>query len=124
MKFEAKDAVEPLEYDLKPYSDEKGTVPEPTSDMVADFYAELSKQFEIGLGAERLEGFDLSDPADVSRLFLSLDGEDNRKLYDSLLDLHVRVCAGQPSRDALEALPFRLRRTWYGMVQGWLRPEA
>lgn len=124
MKFEAKDAVEPLEYDLKPYSDEKGTVPEPTSDQVAAFYADLSKQLEHALGEERLEGYDLNDPVEVSRLFMSLDADDNRRMYDALLDVHVAVCSGHPSREALEALPFRLRRAWFGAVQGWLRPEA
>lgn len=124
MKFEAKSAVEPLEYDLAPYSDEKGTVPEPSSDMVAEFYANQSNQFERALGKERLEGFDLTDPMDVSRLMLSLTEDDNRLLYGAMLDLHVTVCSNQPSREALEALPFRLRRTWYGIVQGWLRPEA
>jgi hypothetical protein len=57
-------------------------------------------------------------------LFASLDSDDHRAMYEQLLTLHADVCGGQPDREAIAALPFRLRRAWYGMVQGWLRPEA
>lgn len=123
-KFDAATAVEPLEYNFAPYHDAKGTVPEPTDDQVAAFYGDLGKQFEKSLGAERLEGVDVTDPLDVAKLFMSLDGDDHRAMYHQLLELHVAVCSGEPSREAIEALPFRLRRAWYGMVQGWLRPES
>lgn len=124
-KFNAADAAEPLEYDLAPYApDAKGTVPEPTDDQVAEFYARLGKQFENALGAERLEGVDMTDPVDVAGVYMTLDADDHRKMYQALLDLHADVCSGSPSREAIEALPFRLRRAFYTAVQGWLRPEA
>lgn len=123
-KFDASTAVDPLEYDFKPYADVKGTVPEPTDDMVAKFYGDLGKQLEHALGEERLEGIDVTDPVDVGQLFQSLDTDDHVKMYEQLLALHADVCGGQPDREAIAALPFRLRRAWYGMVQGWLRPEA
>lgn len=123
-KFNAADALEPLEYDFQPYVAAKGTVPEPTDEQVADFYGNMGKQLEVALGAERVAGVDLTDPMQVGRLFMSLTVEDHRRMYDANLDLHSAVCGGQPSRDELAALPFRLRQAFYGMVQGWLRPEA
>jgi hypothetical protein len=121
--FNAKDAVQPLVYDFAPFHDAKGTVPEPTDDQVADFYAGLGRHLIDALGA-KVDGVDMTDPEAVGNVFAGLDGDDHRKLYDNLLDLHAAVCSGQPDREAIAALPFRLRRAWYGMVQGWLRPEA
>ena len=123
-KFNAKDAVEPLDYDFTPYSDAKGTVAEPSDEQVATFYGALAAQLQESLPPERMEGIDVTDPYDVSKLFLTLTGDEYKAMYDRLLELHVAVCSGAPSRDDLEALPYRLRRAWYGMVQGWLRPEA
>lgn len=125
LSFDASKAVKPLNYDFKPYDPEaKGSVPEPTDDQVAEFYGHLAQQLERALGAERVAGVDLTDPVEVGGLFLSLDADDNRKVFEDLLDLHAAVCSDQPNREQIAALPFRLRRAWYGMVQGWLRPEA
>lgn len=121
--FNASEA-EPLDYDFNPYIDAKGTVPEPTDDQVAAFYDGLSRQFELALGDDRTDGVDFTEPMSVAALLSSLREEDNRKLYEALLELHVAVCSGAPSREQLEALPFRLRRMFYGAVQGWLRPES
>lgn len=123
-KFDAANAVEPLEFDFKPYADVAGTVSEPTDDQVAEFYGTLGRQLENALGEERMKDVDVTDPTDVGRVFMSLTTEDHRTMYEQLLDLHAGVCGDQPSREDVAALPFRLRRAWYGMVQGWLRPEA
>lgn len=123
-KFSAKDALEPLEYDLTPFHDVRGEVPEPTDDMVAEFYSSLATTLKDTLGEERLEGFDLDTPSDVGRLFISLSKDDREMLSEALLDLHVAVCGGSPSREAVADLPYRQRQAWYGAVQGWLRPEA
>lgn len=123
-EFNAATAADPLKYDFNPYTDAKGTVPEPTDDQVAAFYGTLARQMENALGPERTEGVKMDDPLEVAKLLQSLDTDDYAKMYDQMLDLHADVCSGQPSRDDIAALPFRLRRAWYGMVQGWLRPES
>jgi hypothetical protein len=123
-KFTASDQLEPREYDFRPYADAQGTVPEPTDDQVAEFYSALNRQFQLAFSEERLEGIDTQDPYDVAKLVMSLDADENRALYDAMLDVHADVCSGQPSVSDLAALPFRLRRAFYGAVQGWLRPEA
>mgnify|MGYP006144150965 CR=1 FL=1 len=76
-----------------------GTVPEPTDDQVAKFYADLSRQLENALGEDRLEGVDLEDPVVVGRLFAGLTSDDYEAMYDSLLDLHAHVCSDQPGRE-------------------------
>lgn len=124
MEFKAEDAVEPLSYSFAPYHDSKGTVPEPTDDQVAAFYGDLGRQLELALGPERMAGVDVTDPIAVGGVFMSLTTDDHKKMYEQLLDLHAAVCSDSPGREVLEALPFRLRRAWYGAVQGWLRPEV
>ena len=121
--FNAKDAVEPLTYDFRPHADVSGEVPEPTDDQVAEFYGDLANQLTRAL-PEKVDGVDVTDPYELSKVLITLDGDDHRKLYDALLDLHAAVCGNSPSREDVEKLPYRLRRAWYGMVQGWLRPEA
>lgn len=123
-KFKASDALEPFEWDFRPHTDATGTIPEPTDDQVAEFYSALNHQFKLAFSEERLEGIDTQDPYDVAKLLMSLDADENRTLYDAMLDVHAAVCSDQPSREQIEALPFRLRRAFYGAVQGWLRPEA
>lgn len=124
MKFDASKDADPLEYDFNPYADAKGAVPEPSDGQVAAFYEGLSKQFTRALGEDRTAGLDPTDPLSVAELFQSLDADDHEKLYTSLLDLHAEVCSEQPTRAELEKLPFRIRRMFYGAVQGWLRPEG
>lgn len=122
--FKATEAAEPLDYDFRPIFDESGTVPEPTDDQVSEFYAGLTAVMRDALGDERIGDVDLTDPEQVGRLYATLTADDHRTLYGQLLDVHHAVTGERPSREALEALPFRVRQAWYGAVQGWLRPEA
>lgn len=123
-EFKASNALEPLQFDFRPHSDVTGEVPEPTDDQVAEFYAGLSTQLKTTLGEERLDGYDLDQPAEVGRLFSTLTADEHKQLYTAMLDLHSAVCGGTPTREQTAELPYRLRQAWYGMVQGWLRPES
>lgn len=122
--FKASTAVDPLNYDFKPYCDAKGTVPEPTDDQVAKFYADQARNLQEALPPEKLEGVDLQDPVEVSNLLVDLDESDYSALYEWAVGLYSAVCSNKPSHEEIEALPHRLRRAWYGMVQEWLRPES
>ena len=123
-KFTAADAGDPLEYDFRPHDDATGTVPEPTDDQVAEFYAALGRGLEDALGEERVAEVDLTSPYGVASLLGSLTADEHRAMYDYLLTTHADVCSGSPSREQIAALPFRLRRAFYGAVQEWLRPES
>lgn len=123
-KFSAKDALEPLTFDFRPYTDAQGEVPEPSDDLVAEFYAGLSATLKDALGVDRTKGFDLEQPEQVGKLFQSLTAEEHKLLYTAMRDLHVAVCGGTPDAEDVAALPYRLRQAFYGVVQGWLRPEA
>lgn len=122
--FNAKDALDPFDYDLRPYADEKGTIPEPSDAAALDFYEGLTDALESALGAERLEGVNLRDADERAQLMSELSREDMEKMQGVMLDLHAGVCNGHPTREGLEALPYRLKQAFYGALQGWLSPEG
>lgn len=124
--FKATEAAEALDYDFRPFYDEQGAVAEPSDDQVSEFYAAMTSTIKDGLGEDdpRLLGVDLTDPEQVGKLYLKLTADDHRKMYARMLEVHAAVTGDKPSREALEALPYRVRQAWYGAVQGWLRPES
>lgn len=122
--FIAKDALDPFPYDLAPYADAKGSVPEPSDELVRAFYAGLGNALEGALGKDRLEGIDLTEPDEVRKLMGQLTEDDLKAMQGQMLDLHAAVCDGSPSREELEALPYRLKQHFYGMLQAWLSPEG
>lgn len=124
-EFKADSELDPLTYDFRPHAELDGTVPEPSQDQVQEFYDRLGNQVRYALaGDPRLEGYDPTDPEKVGDLLASLTIDDNRALHEQLIVMHADVCSNQPDADAIRKLPFRLRRAWFGAVQGWLRPEA
>ena len=116
--------VEGLDYDLRPYVDAHGTVPEPSDDLVEAFYYGLANVLKEALGEERLEGVNIRNADELAPLMADLSREDYKATRVTLLDLYANLCDGRPSRDELEALPYRVRQAFYGAVQEWLRPEA
>jgi hypothetical protein len=122
--FNAADAVDPFDYNFAPYADAKGTIPEPTDAQVNRFYAGLASALKEGLGEDRVSGIDLADRAQLAKLQSELSADDMDKVSAAFLNLYAAVCSDQPSREDLEALPYRLRAAFYGAVQGWLSPEA
>jgi hypothetical protein len=122
--FNAADAVDPFEYNFAPYADAKGTIPEPSDGQVNAFYAGLGAALKEGLGEDRVRDVDLTDRAALAKLQAELTVDDMNKVSDAYLNLYAAVCSNEPSRDDLEALPYRLRAVFYGSIQGWLSPEA
>lgn len=124
-EFNAESELDPLTFNFRPYADVDGEVPEPTQEQVAEFYDQLGRQMELALaGDPRLEGYDRTDQEKVADLLASLTLEDGAAINDYAVDMHARVCSNTPDADAVKALPYRLRRAWFGAIQGWLRPEA
>lgn len=130
--FNAAEAVEALDFDLNPYVDAKGAVPEPTDKQVQAFYARLGN----GLRDVTGEDLDVTDPVAVAKVMANVTEEQLGKMSDAMLDAHAEVCGakydpatqswsgGHPTREQIEQLPYRVRQAFYGHLQGWLNPEA
>lgn len=134
MGFKASTAVDPFDYDLAPYADAKGTVPEPSDAQVREFYAGVGTLLEDVLGTERLQDilgpegyakFEQRDPEAMMKVQAATNNvEDMEKAQERMLDLHAAVCSNHPSREDLEKLPYRVKQALYGALQRWLSPEA
>lgn len=89
----------------------KGTTPEPSGPQVRHFQAEQRKV--LGLAAD-------TPQEDVNKHMLSLSEDEFIDLDDDILNIVADVTGGKPSRQALEALPFRVRESYYGYIIGEL----
>jgi len=133
MGFKAATAVDPFDYDLKPYADTAGVIPEPSDAQVREFYAGLGNILEDVLGEERLrdilgddyQRFEQRDPEAMMKVQAATNNvDDMEKAQERMLDLHAAVCSHRPDRDQLAALPYRVKQAFYGQLQRWLSPEA
>lgn len=120
--FKATD-LDPFTYDLKPYVDVKGTVPEPSTEQVSAFTTGLARIMRKTLEADEPD-VDWDSPLEVARLYRKMTDEQNQRMYAEQLELHAAICNGHPTADDLAALPYRVRQAFYGALQGWLHPEA
>lgn len=108
MGFLAEDAVEPLWWNFRPYVDADGTTDEPSDEQV--------RQMNLALrdSTKRVTGEDI-DPEDrraVARAYNRLSDDQLRQIEDETVGAIVHVTVLSPTREQIEALPFRLRRKY------------
>src|SRR5690242_2324665 len=101
MGFKASNAVDPFDYDLRPYADTSGVIPEPSDAQVREFYAGLGNILEDVLGEERLRGilgddfekFEQRNPEAMMKVQAATNNvDDMEKAQERMLDLHAAVC--------------------------------
>ena len=105
MAFDAGKVVEALDWDLRPYVDAHGTVPEPTDDEIRTMNDRLREITVATVGAD----FDPTDRTAALKAFASLTAEDVEKFADAQLDAVVVVTKDSPSRETLAGTPPRIR---------------
>lgn len=115
-KFNAATAVEALEYDFSAYGGGEGIIPEPTTGQVDDFFKVLKSLYSTinpdSADAEAIEALKNMNEAEAAGI------------GDQLKDALAALCSGQPSREHLDMLPFRVFSAFSGWLAGSLRPEA
>jgi hypothetical protein len=90
--FNSKDSVSPLDYDFSEHvPGVKGTIPEPTGALLDEFRGTLTQFFNL----------------DGELKEKNLTKEDQDLLKVALIDALADVCAGSPTREQIEALPYR-----------------
>jgi hypothetical protein len=122
-KFQASKKAVRLDYDLTPPGDQPvpslegrtdlvGVVPEPPEDLVVAFQATSMELAGVILAAQA--EYNSSEEKDRTVLRKATD-EASAMMLDALADL----CQGTPSRELLEAMPYRYRRDF----TQWLMKE-
>ena len=118
MGFDAQASVEPLDYDLKPFVDAEGTIPEPTTDHVEALFKAIREQAVaagVTPGATREEAIEA---------FSKIPEDIQRQHSEATLQAVIDFCQGTPSEAEIRALPFRPLQMFTGWLVGQFAGEA
>lgn len=115
MAFDAGKVVEALDWDLRPYVDAHGTVPEPSDDQIRTMNTRMRDLTLAVTG----DDFDPDDRQAAMRAFGKLTAEQLEKMNEDQLDAVAVITGDSPSRDTLAETPPRVRAKF---VQ-WLMNE-
>lgn len=125
--FTAATAAEALEYDFAPYTDAKGTIPEPSDKKIGDFLAGLKDVFGEAqkAGIEAMDGLNPDDPAAVVGALDSLDPTKIVSVMADMAKLYADLCSGKPNLTQIQRLPLRIRVRFFAwLMTEVVRPEA
>lgn len=109
-KFNAATAVESLEYDFTHYGGKAGTIPEPSVEQVNTFLSTINSAYKRILSITPDEAAEMSE-------------EEAEQLGSGVADALAELCSNQPSREEIEALPFRVMAAFVGWVAGEISPN-
>lgn len=129
-KFNAETIGGKLEYDFsdwlgKEFPDRRGVVPEPSRTAVNDLMRKIQTNFkELGLANE--DDDESTTPAEIAdRVNKIADDDMLEKISEAINAAVAELCAGTPSVDTIEALPYRPFMGFFGFLMGNLmNPEA
>jgi hypothetical protein len=115
-----------IKYNFEKWGGPKGIVPEPTRAQVNNLMKAVTMAFkDAGLAPNTEEGEVLSPDQVADTMNKVEDPEMFEKLTTVLLDCLAEVCGGSPSREVLEALPYRPFQGFFGYLIGNLtNPES
>lgn len=130
-KFNAGTAVEVLEYDFTDYvPDCKGSIPEPSTEQLDAYFnaiRDLAKNVQnLRAKAERAEHAEDNELSndEVDAILAEMDDLSISKYTGEMTVAIADLCSGQPSKEQIEALPFRVKQAFLQWVTGEFRPEA
>lgn len=125
-KFDANSIGGALEFDFSTWNGPKGIVPEPPRSAVNKMLKGTSKAFrELGIGDNAEDEKDMTPQEIADTMEKVEDDETFEKLNEALLEHLAELCAGSPSREQLEALPYRPFMGFFGYLMGNLtNPEG
>jgi len=142
MGFKASEAVSPLEYDFHPHVDAKGVTPEPSTDQIVQLQVAQKAALEkLGIDTDEVDNDDQGNMQSLMDMMAGLSEEQLYEIQDEQADAVAEVCGaergetdadggvywsgGNPSRDEIIALPFRIRQAYFGWLMGQLfDPES
>jgi hypothetical protein len=124
--FAADGIVEPLDYNLNPYTDVQGTITEPTSLQVQAFQTASAREADRlrrDLGVEDMD--EKLSPADVLAFLEKMDPERTRAAVKRQAEMYSALCSGKPTAAQLQKLPHRVMLAFARWLsEELLNPEA
>lgn len=123
MSFKAAEAVDPLEFDFGEWGP-TGRIPEPSREQLDAFWEGRRRLLEnAGIDLAELESLDPLDPQSriaLTKAFASIPEDKRKAMVPAQIDNVAALCQGEPSKDALEALPGRIQDAFFGWLMGML----
>src|ERR1044072_8286008 len=118
--FDAATAGEPMEYDFTKYDAGKGVVPEASTKEMQDFQREFAKVMRKG---QALEVSDEDAMKMTEKEFDKLQ-KDAAAIGEELDDLIAGLCKGEPAKEDVAKLPFRVKTAFSKWLMEQFRPEG
>jgi hypothetical protein len=118
--FDAATAVEPMNYDFTAYGGGKGVVPEPSTAEMQSFQREFAKVMRKG---QKLEVSD-EDAMKMSEKDFDKLQKDAAAIGEELDDLIAGLCKGEPSKEDVAKLPFRVKTAFSKWLMEQFAPEG
>lgn len=106
--FIANEAVEALEYDLRPHANKNGVIPEPSQEALENFY-------------KRIEAAQKTLPKDKDKA--SFSAKDVAKFNSLMVDAIANLTDGELSRADLGGLPVRVLNAFVKWIIGEMSPK-
>lgn len=126
MGFDAAEAVAPLDYDFRPFSNVHGVIPEPSTGDVEGFFQALrgmaAEVRELMGNAQQMQDGELNDE-DAAETISKMDDNMVAKFQDRLIDAIAGLTNGTPSKEEIGALPYRVLGAFSAWLGGELRPN-
>lgn len=122
-KFDAREAVEALDYDFSYYDGPVGTTPEPSDHSFQKFAAKQSKlMIEADKLQKDMEKAEKEDRLDEDTLdaFQKKSNEVSEKMSKLIADL----CQDKPSKEDVDKLPYRVKTAYISHLMNQFSPEG
>lgn len=149
-KFTPSDHVERLEFDFEEYGGGSGTIPEPSTKRVNQFFANMKALFknarELMKNAEEMGEIKIEEMSqeDVTKVMGTVDeatsatAEFQERTLEALAELcgadwenqgteespNMVLVGGSPNLEQLQTLPYRVMQAFSQWLLGEIRPKA
>lgn len=123
-KFDAGAVVEPMTYDFTAFGGKSGTIPEPSSGQVDTFMADVRAMIEPIKDLFGKDTTDLAEDADLAEKVSALPDDLVAGMSDQMTEAVAKFCSGSPSKEEIEALPYRVQTAFMAWLMSELRPEG
>lgn len=124
-KFDAGTAVDQMEYDFTAYGGGQGTIPEPSTGQVTQFFADMKDIVKEARGLRNLASSETpASEEDLAEAISDLDDGLMDRFNKRIAESTAQLCSGQPSPDDIQKLPFRVLAAFTAWIASEFRPEA
>lgn len=123
-KFDAANVVEALDWDFTSFDGGKGTTPEPTEKILAEFLRGLAS-VTSDIAKERGDLPEDATPEQIIEQVEKLTTSDIlADMFSKMSEVYGKLCQDSPSAEQIQKLPMRHRSAFFRYMADEVRPEV